>query len=113
MAKYLIDVNLPYRFSLWKGNDFIHQRDINDEWSDKQIWDYARDNGLTIVSKDCDFSNRIIFHQPPPKVIHIRFGNLKIREFFAIITDIWPKVSELSDGHKLVNVFRDRIEAIE
>jgi len=81
MAKYLIDVNLPYRFSLSKSDKYIHQTDIGDEWTDEQIWNYAEENNLTIITKDSDFSNRIIFHQPPPKVIHIRFGNMKMRDF--------------------------------
>ena len=113
MPKYLIDVNLPYRFSLWKDEDYIHQTDINDEWTDERIWDYAAQNNLTIITKDSDFSNRIIFHEPPPKIIHIRFGNMKMREFFTITTAIWGDVLELSENHKLVNVFRDRIEAIQ
>ncbi len=28
MPKYLIDVNLPYYFSLWNTLDYIHQNDI-------------------------------------------------------------------------------------
>lgn len=32
MAKYLVDVNLPYYFSLWDGEDFIHQADLGDTW---------------------------------------------------------------------------------
>ncbi len=83
MAKYLIDVNLPYHFSLWKSADYIHQKDIGDERTDEQIWNYAKENNLTIITKDSDFSNRIIFHQPPPKVIHVRFGNVKMREFLS------------------------------
>ena len=67
MAKYLIDVNLPYYFSLWKGKDFVHQRDINDEWDDEQIWNYAKENNLIIISKDSDFSNKILLHTPPPR----------------------------------------------
>lgn len=113
MAKYLVDVNLPYRFSLWKSDDYIHQTDISDEWTDTQIRNYAKENNLTSITKDADFSNRIIFHTPPPKVIHIRFGNPKMREFFTVTTAIWNDVLELSETHKLVNVFRDRIEAIE
>ena len=83
MPKFLIDVNLPYHFSLWKGEDYIHQKDIDDEWTDTQIWNYARENDLTIISKDSDFSTRVIFHVPPPRVIHIRLGNLKMRESFC------------------------------
>lgn len=113
MPKYLIDVNLPYRFSLWNSEDFIHQTNIDDEWTNEQIWDYAKVNNLTIITKDADFSNRIIFHEPLPKVIHIRFGNMKMRDFHSTLTTIWDEIIDMSGTHKLVNVFRDRIEAIE
>jgi predicted nuclease of predicted toxin-antitoxin system len=96
MPKYLIDVNLPYHFSLWKSDDYIHQKDINDEWTDAQIWDYAKENNLTIITKESDFSNRIIFHQPPPKVIHIRFGNMRMNDFFLTISAMWNDVIALS-----------------
>ena len=76
MKKFLIDVNLPYYFSLWKGTDYIHQRDIDAKMKDSEIWQYAKDNNLTIITKDSDFSERIILNSPPPKVIHIKFGNL-------------------------------------
>jgi predicted nuclease of predicted toxin-antitoxin system len=68
MPKFLIDVNLPYHFSLWKGDEYVHQNDIDDEWTDTQIWKYAQENDLKIVSKDGDFSSRVIFHLPPPKL---------------------------------------------
>lgn len=113
MPKFLIDVNLPYYFSLWKDDAYVHQKDINDEWTDTQIWNYARQNDLTIISKDTDFSNRVLFHQPPPKVIHIRLGNMKMHEFYTAINSIWDDVLELNSNHKLVTIFRDRIEAIE
>ena len=113
MPKFLIDVNLPYHFALWKGDDYIHQNDIDDEWTDSQIWRYATDNALTIVSKDTDFSTRVIFHQPPPKVIHIRLGNLRMRDFFVTIHSVWNEVLELNKEHKLITVFGDRLEAIE
>lgn len=113
MAKYLIDVNLPYRFALWRGSDFLHLRDIDDQLPDHQVWQLARQENLTIVSKDSDFSTRALLETPPPRVIHIRFGNLKMRQFHARLSAIWPQVRDLSDKHRLVNVFEDWIEAIE
>lgn len=112
MKKFLIDVNLPYHFVLWKTEDFIHQRDINDRWSDEQIWEYAKQSNLTIISKDSDFSNRIILCEPPPRIIHIRFGNLKFDEFFQVISKNWSEIIQLSSEYKLVNVFKDRLEGI-
>ena len=111
--KYLIDVNLPYYFSLWNTHQFVHMHDINDEWSDSEIWNYAKEHNLSIITKDSDFSNKILFAQPPPKVIHIRFGNLKMNSFFEVMQKLWPEVEKLNEENKLINVFSDRIEAIK
>lgn len=66
MATFLIDGNLPYHFELWNNEAYLHQKDIDDEWSDDQIWDFAEKHAVTIVSKDSDFSNKILLHTPPP-----------------------------------------------
>lgn len=113
MAKFLIDVNLPYHFSLWNNSEYIHVKDINDEWKDREIWNYAKENELTIITKDSDFSNRILLREAPPKVIHIRFGNVNMKTFFELMTKHWNTVIELNYNHKLVNVYSDRIEGIE
>lgn len=44
---------------------------------DDAIWNYARNNGLTIVSKDSDsdFYFRSMTLGQPPKVVWIRLGN--------------------------------------
>lgn len=113
MPRYLIDVNLPYYFSLWKGGEFIHQKDLGDEWTDDEIWEYARDNDLVIISKDADFSHRVIANDPPPKVIHIRFGNVRMNEFHRVLQSLWPDAQLLIEDHRLVNIYHDRVEAIE
>jgi predicted nuclease of predicted toxin-antitoxin system len=113
MAKYLIDVNLPYYFSLWHGPDYVHVRDLDDEWPDAQVWLYAKERSLTIVSKDADFSARALLEPPPPRVIHIRLGNLKMRALHERISGIWAPVCELSDRYRIVHVFADRIEGID
>lgn len=113
MAKYLIDINLPYYFSLWNNEDYIHQSDILNTAEDTEIWQYAKENDLTIISKDADFSNRILLAQPPPRVIHIRIGNASVREFHNILSSIWDDVLALSQSYKLVTVFKDKVEAMK
>lgn len=113
MSKFLIDANLPYYFSLWNNPDFIHLKDINDEWTDEQVWAYAKEKKMTIITKDSDFSNKIMLSNPPPKVIHLRLGNMKMNPFFDLITKLWSDILEMNKDHKLVNVFVDRIEGIE
>lgn len=113
MARYLIDVNLPYYFNQWKTTDYIHQIDIDARWKDKQIWEYAKDKGLTIITKDSDFSNRILLNQPPPKIIHIRTGNMEMDKFSELISKCWEDVLLMSNDHKLVTVFYDHIEGVK
>ncbi|MBP9664630.1 MAG: DUF5615 family PIN-like protein [Pyrinomonadaceae bacterium] len=113
MKRFLIDANLPRNIPAWRGERFQFVVDIDDEWSDSEIWNYARKNAYTIVTKDADFSNRIIVSEPPPKIIHIKVGNLKLRAFERFIEENWTSIEAASKSHKLVNVYPDRIESIE
>jgi predicted nuclease of predicted toxin-antitoxin system len=112
MPRFLIDENLPYYFELWNSDKFVHVHDLTGMKTDAQIWEYSRINDLTIVSKDSDFSNRIISKTPPPKVIHIRCGNIRIQELHRVLTSMWPQIESEILNHKLVNVYLDRIESI-
>ncbi|MEM8897664.1 MAG: DUF5615 family PIN-like protein, partial [Bacteroidota bacterium] len=108
-----VDVNLPKYFNLWSSEEYIHQSDIDSQWKDKQIWAYAKEHHLTIISKDSDFSNRIIISLPPPKVIHIKIGNVSMNEFYNIIYHCWEEVLLQNKDYKLVNVYKDRLELIK
>lgn len=110
--KYLIDVNLPYYFSLWKGDEFIHQTDLGDTWSDEKIWTYARKHNLTVITKDSDFSHRILMSQPPPKVIHLKIGNMKLNQLHEFLTEHWDEILNLSENSRLVNVYEDKLYSI-
>ena len=96
MIRFIIDVNLPYRFSIWNGDEFIHQVELGDSWTDSEIWSYAKENRLTIISKDADFSDRIMMEEPPPKVIHIKLGNMKISDMYALLHRNWNTILELN-----------------
>jgi predicted nuclease of predicted toxin-antitoxin system len=111
VAGYQIDANLPSWFSLWSGGDceFVHE--LGADWSDTRI--HAAANGLTIVSKDADFSDRVLLSPDGPSVIHIRAGNLTMAEFHGYLTSVWAEVCRASDRCRLVRVYRDRIESIE
>ncbi|WP_353851558.1 DUF5615 family PIN-like protein [Microcystis sp. LE19-195.1E] len=65
-----------------------------------------------MVTKDADFSDRIMLDFSPPKVVHLRFGNIRKREFHQFLARIWPQIEALVIEHKLVNVYLDRIEAL-
>src|SRR4051812_14758032 len=43
--------------------------------TDEAVWEYARSNGFTIVSKDSDFQQRSMLYGYPPKIVWLRIGN--------------------------------------
>ena len=45
---------------------------------DIEIWDYAKEQGFIIVTKDRDFLERSSLLGHPPKVIHIRLGKCPV-----------------------------------
>lgn len=95
------------------GGEIWHVVEIDEEWSDSAIWNYARKNDCTIVTKDADFSNRIIVSKPPPRIIHLRIGNMRLRDFIEFIDEHWKTIRAASANHKLVNVYLDRIDSVD
>ena len=112
MKGLLFDENLPTRLTFPPGLPVASVAGLGVSPSDTQVWEHARREELVIVTKDADFSGRIILHTPPPWVVHLRFGNLRRREFHALLARVWPQVEALLKTHKLVNVHADRVEGI-
>jgi predicted nuclease of predicted toxin-antitoxin system len=112
MKGWLFDENLPVQLRFSPKLPVIPASKVGRNPSDSQIWEFARSHDLVIVSKDADFSDRIITQSPPPRVVHLRFGNLGRNDFHARLARIWPQIETLLKSHKLVNVFADRIEGI-
>lgn len=77
--RLLFDQNLSHRLVQALADvypDCQHVRNVDlKEASDTQVWNYARNNGYTIVSKDSDFHQRSLVLSFPPKVIWVRLGN--------------------------------------
>src|SRR5262245_52745750 len=112
MKGFLFDENLPARLTFTPGLPVIPVTIIGSSPTDTQVWEYARQWELVIVSKDADFSNRMILNTPPPWVVHLRFGNLRRQDFHARLAHLWPQVEALLKSNKLVNVYSDRVEGI-
>jgi predicted nuclease of predicted toxin-antitoxin system len=94
--KLLFDENLSPRLASRLADLFpasTHVREIGlQAANDPSVWDYARQNGFVIVSKDADMHDLSLLYGDPPKVIWLRLGNcstaqvesLLRREFAAI-----------------------------
>jgi predicted nuclease of predicted toxin-antitoxin system len=112
MKGYLFDGNVPSRLRFSPKLPIIPLSNVGRNPSDSQIWEFARKHDLVIVSKDTDFSDRIITNSPPPRVVHLRFGNIRRNEYHALLARRWPQIESLIKTNKLVNVYIDRLEGI-
>jgi predicted nuclease of predicted toxin-antitoxin system len=112
MKGFLLDENLPSCLQCSPGLPVVPFSQAGRHPSDSDLWHFAKQHELVIVSKDADFSDRIIMQSPPPWVVHLRFGNLKRKEFHARLARVWPQVEALLKTHKLVNIYADRLEGI-
>jgi predicted nuclease of predicted toxin-antitoxin system len=112
MRGFLFDENLPRVPSLPTRLPITHALELGSPSSDSQLWAHAQQNDLAIVTKDADFSQRIVLAAPPPRVVHLRVGNMRGRDFAAWLNSVWPHIESTIATHKLVNVYRDRIEAV-
>jgi predicted nuclease of predicted toxin-antitoxin system len=110
---FILDENIPSRFTFTPRLPVIHAGDLGQSLSDSLLWEYAKSNECVIVTKDADFSSRIMLSSPPPWVVHLRIGNMRKRDFHAFLHRVWPRIESFLPTHKLVNVFFDRIEGIK
>ena len=113
MNGFLFDENLPANLRFTPTFTMIHVSVLDESPSDTQIWQYAKQNGLAIVTKDADFSDRLMVDASPPKVVHLRFGNMRHRDFQTFLASVWSRIETLIVDHKLIDIYKDRIEAIE
>jgi predicted nuclease of predicted toxin-antitoxin system len=55
--------------------------------SDILLWEFAREGGFTILTKDEDFNFLSMLRGPPPKVIWLRTGNSSVDQIEALLRE--------------------------
>lgn len=56
-----------------------------DEASDLEVWEFAKANHFTIVTKDSDFNDLAILKGVPPKVIWLKMGNCRVLDMERVL----------------------------
>ena len=86
--KLLLDANVSWRLVSTLKEHFgecVHVDDIPEiefPAKDTKIWQYAKDNGYTVITRDNDFNDIVAVKGFPPKIVWLRTGNCN-REFTA------------------------------
>lgn len=94
--KLLFDENLsPHLPSaladLFPGSAHVHDCGLGAA-ADSDIWQYAKLNGLTIVSKDSDFQERSVLAGQPPKFIWLRVANCSTSQIERLLRTAFPVI---------------------
>jgi predicted nuclease of predicted toxin-antitoxin system len=78
-VKLLFDQNLSHRLVAAVGDVYpesAHVREFElQRADDASIWEFAKQHGFVIVTKDADFHQRSFLFGHPPKVVWLQSGN--------------------------------------
>jgi len=103
-VKLLFDENIsPHMVSaltdVYPGSAHVHECGLGSA-DDLAVWNYARDNGFTIVSKDSDFQEQSILRGSPPKVVWLRTANCTSAQIENLLRTALPTESCLVLGFR-------------
>ena len=80
--KLLFDQNISYRLvsrlkDVYPSSAHVASLGL-DKSSDIDVWNYAKINGYSIVTKDSDFNELCTLKNFPPHIIWLRLGNSRV-----------------------------------
>jgi len=105
--RFLVDAQLPERLCQWlheQGHEaFYVPTTLAGETPDADVAAYAAEHGLTLISKDEDFTQR---HPPGGyQLIWLRLGNASNRALIDWLAPRFPAILEaLASGEMMIEV---------
>ena len=110
--KLLFDQNISFRLIKRVSNTFTEAKQLRElgleNKTDRQIWEFAKENGFAIVTFDADFFDLSNLFGSPPKIIWLRTGNLKTNELSELILHRFEIIKEF-----LINPNYDELTCLE
>src|ERR1700761_2072593 len=100
--KFLVDANLPRKFTWFNTTDFSFAHDWGDGFSDKEIWDYALKNDLIILTRDSDYFYWMIQAKIAPKVVYFKLQQQGRKELDQYFASNWEQICSLIYDHRMV-----------
>ena len=109
--RLLIDENISPRVNSVISDLFPNSQHVSDlalqSASDQKIWNYAKINNFSILTKDSDFHHKSSLLGSPPKVIWITSGNCSTNDIINLIIRYQEKIKEfINDSETDVLILR-------
>ena len=87
--KLLLDQNLSPKLAsrladAFPGSSHVYLLGLGTA-SDNEVWNFARDSGFTLVTKDAEFSDMSMLRAYPPKELWLRIGNCTTAQVEALV----------------------------
>ena len=110
--KILLDENLSWRIIkqlMPFFTEVVHASELKiiQPANDISIWNYAKKNGFTIISKDDDFEKIVLLRKAPPKLIYLKTFNLDTNKLVDLILENKDKIIEFinSDQNDIFEIY--------
>jgi predicted nuclease of predicted toxin-antitoxin system len=97
--KLLFDQNLSPKLvnglaDIFPGSNHVFYLGM-DESEDTEIWQYAKQNGFVLVTRDADFGDLSVLRGFPPNVIWIRRGNCSTKDIEGMLRENYDAIASL------------------
>jgi predicted nuclease of predicted toxin-antitoxin system len=110
--QFLVDVNLPKKFSFFHTPDFQFVVDLDRTMTDSAVWEYALEHELVILTKDVDYYLRFLGSEQKAKVVYFRLGNKTLSALHEYFEQNWERITDLLAVHSLVIAYIDHFDCL-
>jgi predicted nuclease of predicted toxin-antitoxin system len=103
-VKLLLDENLSDRIiyriiDLYPNSAHVKTLGLSNT-DDVIIWEYAKTNEFTIISKDSDFHQRSLLYGHPPKFVYLRIGNCSTSKIVQILRENFDVITQFEHSER-------------
>lgn len=100
--KLLFDQNISFRIIKKISNVFPQATQVAElglvDYTDSEIWEYARKNSYVIVTFDSDFYDLSVVRGVPPKIIWLRIGNTSTKNIIKVLLENQDLIQEFAQA---------------
>jgi len=115
-VKLLFDQNISFRLINKISEKYPEAKQVRqlglENYSDTEIWNYAYNNGYTIVTFDADFYDLANLEGHPPKIIWLRLGNTSIDILAHLFLEKYEIIKNFIENPKNQNLACLEIDSV-